>query len=103
MFEVDRSVLNLFLFVLRVPFDFALNAIHKNGRLSLTCLEEGFEFLLAWKRELVTFNSVLVLLLLEENFVLKEGGCKKSVPIILCSHCFEVVFTLLAELVTLHV
>lgn len=51
---------------------------------------------------LVAFNPVFVLLPTEEDLVLKEKGCKRYMFVVLSSGRFEIVFTLLTEVVAFH-
>ncbi len=88
--------------VLEVPFNFALDIIHKDNRFSQAFSEENFEFFPVCGHGSIVFNPVLVLLPIKKDLILKEGGCKRYAFMIFSSSCFEMVFALLTEVVIFY-
>ena len=103
MLQVKSLVLYFFLLILGVSFDFTPDIVNKRGRFSETLLEEGLEFVPSEKSNSVLLNLSLMLLPAEVNSILKEQSRKGDALVARSTGHVEIIFTLSAEVVTLHV
>lgn len=104
VFEIDRLILDFFLLVLGVSFDFTLDTIHKSdGFISQAFPEEDSKLFLTKKCGSITFNPVLVLLLSKEDPIPKEGDYKRYAFMTFGSDRSKIVLVLPTEVVLFHV
>ena len=102
MLQVRSPVLYFFLLVLRVFFDFSSDVVYKRSGFSKTLSKEGFEFILNEKVYPVLLNLSFVLLPSEIDPILEEQGCKGDTLGARGTGYVEIIFTLLAKIITLH-
>lgn len=102
MFEVSCLILDLFLLVLGILFNFTPDTIHKSGGFSKTFPQEGFKFVLGHRDSVVAFNPSFVLLSAEEDFIFKKRGHKWYLSLDFCSNSFKIIFILSTEIITFH-
>ena len=95
-------VLYFFLLVLRVSFDFISDVINERGEFSEILSKKCFEFVLSKGSNPVPLNLSLVLLPAEIDPILEEKSCKKHALVARGTGRVKIVFTLLTEVVILH-
>ena len=96
-------VLYFFLLVLRVFFDFTSNVIYERGRFSKTLLEEGLEFVPSEESDPVPLNLSFVLLPAKIDPISEEQSQERDALGARDTVRVEMIFTLSAKVITLHV
>ena len=97
------SVLYFFLLVLQISFDFSRDIVYKRGGFSETLSEEGLEFVSSKGSNPIPLNLSFVLLPAEIDSISEERGRKGDALVARGTGRVNMVFTLLTEVVTLHV
>lgn len=92
-----------FLLVLQVAFDFTSDVINKYGAFFKTLLEKDFEFVLSKKSNPVLLNLSFMLLPAKLDSISKKKIYKKDVLMACDTGFVEIIFTLLAEMITLYI
>lgn len=94
--------IELFLLVLRVLFNLALDTIYKSGGLPKAFLQKDFKFIPGGRCETVILDLDFTLLLTKKKFVFQKKRAKYYMPLALSSYSFEMDFILLPKVVILH-
>ena len=97
-----NAVLYFFLLVLQVSFNFTPDVVYKRGGFSETLSEEGLEFVSSEKSNPVPLNLTFVLLPVEIDPISEEQGCKGDALEVRGTGRVKIIFTLSAEVITLH-
>lgn len=79
---MKNLVLYFFLLVLRVFFNFILDAIYKSNRFIKILLKKDFKFILSRVDNIVLFYLSFILLPAKIDFLLEEQGHKKNMLIV---------------------
>lgn len=87
---------------MQVSFYFTPDIINKCNEFSKTLLKKGLEFVPRKKNDPVPLNLSLLLLIAEVDPIFKEQGRKKDALVAYDIVCLEIIFILLAKVVTLH-
>ena len=96
-------VLYFFLLVLQVSFDFTPDIVNKRSRFFKTLSEKSLKFVPSEGSNPVPLNLSLVLLPAEVDFISEERGRKEDALVACSTSRIKIIFTLPAEVVTLHV
>lgn len=78
MFQVSGLVLDIFLLILRVPFDLVPDNIHKSSGIAQALAEEGFELRPSYKDSTGVIPPTFVLVPPDIDTVLKKRSCKRD-------------------------
>ena len=89
--------------MLKIPLDFGLDASYKRGGFFETLPQKSLQFVPSRGDGIVVFNLSFLLLPAEVNPVLKEQNCKKDAFVVYGSGRVEMIFTLLIEVIILHI
>lgn len=95
--------MDFFLLELKYSSDFAFDGFNKSYKFSKKFLQKGFKLILVLENYAITFDSDLVLLLIEKNFFLQEKGGKKYLYSTHGHYSFKIIFTLLKAAITLYI
>ena len=95
-------ILYFFLLVLGVSFDFTPDIINKRDKFSKTLSEECLEFVPSEGSDSVLLNLSFVLLPAEVDFISEKQGRERDALVARGTGRIEIIFTLLAEVITLH-
>lgn len=96
---MSQLVLDFFQLVLEVHFNFTSDIVHKSDKFSQAFLEESLELFSVWKHNSITFDVIFVLLLTKKVPIFEETNCKRYTLMTFSFSYFEIVFTLLTEVV----
>lgn len=105
MFKVKKSVLNFFKLILKILFEFTLNAYHKGPENAKVLLEKGFELFLGQKNicTLVESMTILILGLAKTNASIKKINFKQGIIGLSSLSNIEKIFPLLAKLMIVYI
>lgn len=81
---------------------FTPDTIHKSDRFSQAFPEEDFKLFPNNGYSSIVFDLILVLLPMEEDLVSRKKGCKRYTFVVFDLYYFEIVFTLLIEVVVFY-
>lgn len=100
---MKNLVLYFFSFVLKILFNLIPNIVYKCNRFSKALFEKGFKFMLGRRSGFFSRNLGFILLLAETNLFFEKQSYKKDMFVIFKVNGFEMVFALLAKVVTFHI
>lgn len=103
MLRIVGPVLYFLLLILQISLDFSQNAGYKQRGFSNTLLEKSFEFVPNREDSIVAFHLSFVLLLVEVDSITGEQSRKRDAFGARGTGRIKMVFTVLTEVVTLHV
>lgn len=93
----------LFLLVLIVFFNLILNTIYKYNRFFEFLPKKTLKFSLYNRKNLVSFNSYLVLLPIKIYFIIDKQNYKKYIFMAYNINCLEIVIALLIKIVIFYI
>lgn len=96
-------ILYFFLLILRILFDFSLDAIYKYNRFSKILLKKIFKFVLGKRVSLILFLLYFILLSLKVYFVLKKKSYKNNAFRFFGTSYLNIVLVLLIKIVIFYI
>lgn len=103
MLWLKSLILNFFLLILRILFNFNPDVYQKYNWFSKTLLKKDIKFVLYKRNNTIIFNLSFVLLQVEINLIAEKQNCKKDVFRPYSIDYVEIILTLLAKIISLYI
>lgn len=88
--------------ILKILFNFNLNASDKQDRFSKVLMEKDHKFALSKQNTIVIFNLSIVMRAIKVDLILVKKWYKKDILIICGSNYVKIIFALAIKIVTLY-